>query len=298
MVFKGRGNLGAIALNLPMIYMKAYNDKKDFYEVLEYYMEMIRKLLHERYEYVGKAKASSNPLMFMEGGAYKGNLKEDDRIAPVLKTWTASFGITALNEVCILQCGKSIAEKNTFAVEIMDFINKKVEEYKEKDHHLYAIYGVPAETLCKTQVTQFRKKYGIIENVSDKEYFSNSFHCHVTEEITPFEKQDKEFELFHMLKGGHIQYVRMANTKNIEGIKSIIRKGMEQGFYQGINFNACTCEKCGATGIDWGETCPNCGSTDITEINRISGYLGYSRKDGDRTINDGKMAEIKDRCSM
>lgn len=298
MIFEGRGNLGAIALNLPMIYMKAKEENKDFYEVLDYYMEMIRELLNNRYEYVGKAHASSNPLMFMEGGAYGGNLKEDEIIAPLLKSWTASFGITALNELCVLKNGKSIAEDNSFAVDVMKFINEKVDKYKEEDNHPYAIYGVPAETLCKTQVVQFREKYGIIKGVSDREYFSNSFHCHVTEEISPFEKQDKERELFHMLKGGHIQYVRISDPTNISGIKNIIKRGMELGFYQGVNFNACTCEKCGATGTDWGEYCPHCGSTEITEINRISGYMGFSRRGGDRTINDGKMAEIKERMSM
>jgi ribonucleoside-triphosphate reductase len=298
LVFTGRFNIGAISLNLPMIYMKAKTEKLDFYNVLDYYLEMIRDLHKDRYEYLGKAKASSNPLMFCQGGAYGGNLNPDDRIAPLLKSATASFGITALNELQILHNGKSLAEDNKFCVEVMDFINKRVSEYKEKDGHLYAIYNTPAESLCGTQVQQFRDKYGVIDRVSDKEYFTNSNHLWVGEEVTPFEKQDKEIELFNKSMGGHIGYVRISNPFNLSGLKNIIRRGISLGYYQGVNFNACFCENCGYTGNDFGEKCPRCGSTNIDETNRTCGYLGYSRKRGDRTFNDAKMAEIRDRVSM
>lgn len=155
-----------------------------------------------------------------------------------------------------------------------------------------------AESLCGTQVKQFRKKYGIIQGVSDKDYFTNSNHLWVGEEVSPFEKQNKEIELFNKSMGGHIGYVRISNPDNIEGLKNIIKRGIDLGYYQGVNFNACTCDDCGFVGNNWGETCPHCGSTNITEINRITGYLGFSRKGGDRTINDAMMSNIKDRISM
>lgn len=281
-----------------MIYMKSKEENKPFFEVLDYYLEMIREMHQFRYEYLGKAKASSNPLMFMEGGAYGGHLKSDDCIAPLLESWTASFGITALHELTELATGKSIAEDNTFAKETMKHINEVVDRFKAEDGYLYAIYSTPAESLCGTQLHQFRDKYGIIKNVSDKEYFTNSFHCHVSEEITPIEKQNKEEEIFHMSNGGHIQYVRISNPENLEGLKEIILRGLDKGLYQGVNFNACTCEECGKTGNDWGDYCPFCGSTHLTEINRTCGYLGFSRKQGDWTFNDAKMCEIKDRKSM
>lgn len=278
LVYVGRFNIGAISLNLPMIYMKAKTENKDFYFVLDGYLQMIRELLQNRYEYLGKAEASSNPLMFMEGGAYGGHLKSTDRIKPLLKSATASFGITALNELTQLHLHKSIAEDNSFAEKVSQYIYDKIQEYKKEDGWLYALYGTPAESLCGTQVIQFRKMYGIIPNVSDKDYFSNSFHCHVSEEITPFEKQDKEIDIFKIISGGHIQYVRVSNPKNIKALKSIITRGMDMGFYQGINFNACTCEDCGNTGHDWGLTCPKCGSSNITEINRVCGYLRICKK--------------------
>lgn len=123
--------------------MKSVNEGKTFYEVLDYYLQMIREMHQFRYEYLGKAKASSNPLMFIEGGAYGGHLKSDDCIAPLLESWTASFGITALHELTELATGKSIAEDNTFAKETMKYINEVVDRFKAEDGHLYAIYGTP-----------------------------------------------------------------------------------------------------------------------------------------------------------
>lgn len=296
--FIGRFNIGAISLNLPMIYMKAKTENQQFYDVLDDYLQMIRELHINRYEYLGKAEASSNPLMFCEGGALGGNLNPTDKIYPILKTATASFGITALNELSILATNKPISEDNTFAKNTVNHIKNKVNQFKQEDGWLYALYGTPAESLCGTQVQQFRKLYGVIPNVSDRDYFTNSFHCHVCEKITPFEKQDKEIEIFELVTGGHIQYVRIPNTKNLHALEDVVRRGMDMGFYQGVNFNACQCEDCGSTGTDWGSTCPHCGSENITEINRTCGYLGFSRKNGDRTFNDAKMSEIKDRKSM
>ena len=140
-VFVGRFNIGAISLHLPMILAKAREENKDFYEVLDYYLEMIRQLHIKTYEFLGKKKASINPLGFCEGGFYGGHLKPDECIAPILKPMTASFGITALNELNRLYNGKSIYEDGQFPLEVMKYINKKVEEFKEQDGWLYAIYG-------------------------------------------------------------------------------------------------------------------------------------------------------------
>lgn len=297
-VFIGRGNVGVVSLNIPMIYMKAKEENKPFFEVLDYYLEMVRQIHKFTYEYLGKAKAKSNPLMFCEGGAYKGHLNPEDNIAPIIKSWTASFGITALHELTELATGKSIAEDNTFAVYTIKHIQSKIDEFKDEDGYLYSMYGTPAETYASTQLRQFRDRYGVIKNVSDREYFTNSFHCHVSENITPVEKQNKEEELFKMITGGHIQYVRISNPDNIEGLRSIIERGLDKGFYQGVNFDSCSCNKCGARGKDWKDTCPKCGSDDINIISRVCGYLSFTKRSGDTTMNDGKIAEINQRVSM
>ncbi|MCR5722030.1 MAG: anaerobic ribonucleoside-triphosphate reductase, partial [Lachnospiraceae bacterium] len=180
-VFVGRFNIGAVSLHLPMILAKSRKESRDFYEVLDYYLNLIRQLHIRTYAYLGEMRASTNPLAYCEGGFLGGHLKLTDKIKPLLKSATASFGITALNELQELYNGKSLVEDGAFAVEVLEYINKKIGEFKEEDGNLYAIYGTPAESLCGLQVQQFRKKYGIIEGVSDREYVSNSFHCHVTE---------------------------------------------------------------------------------------------------------------------
>lgn len=295
-IFMGRGNMGVVSLNLPMIYMKSKKENKDFYEVFDYYLELIRKLHIRTVDYLGEMKASCNPLMYTQGGFYGGHLQPDDKIKPVLKSFTTSFGVTALNELQRLYNGKSIAEDGQFALEVMQYMNKKVDQFKEEDGILHSIYFTPAESLCKTQVEQFKLKYGVIENVSDREYFTNGFHCHVTEDITPIEKQDLEGRFIDMGKGGQIYFNRFTSNYNTKAFKTLIRRAMQKGFYFGTNLNLSYCEDCGHEELNMKE-CPKCGGKNITSISRICGYLGFSRVHGDTRVNEGKLAEIKDRVS-
>lgn len=296
-VFVGRFNVGAVSLHLPMILAKARAESRDFYEVLDYYLEMIRGVHKRTYEYLGEMKASTNPIMYCEGGVYGGHLKPSEKIKPLLKPMTASFGITALNELQRLYNGKSIAEDGEFALEVMQHINQKVTEFKNEDGWLYAIYGTPAESLCGLQIEQFRKKYGIIENVSDRPYVSNSFHCHVTEDLTPIEKQNLEGRFWDMFNGGKIQYVRYPISYNREAVKTLVRRAMQLGFYEGVNLSLAYCDDCGHQELEM-DVCPVCGSTNLTKIDRMNGYLSYSRVHGDTRLNAAKMAEIAERRSM
>lgn len=614
-IFVGRFNIGAVSLHLPMILAKSRQEGKDFYEVLDYYMELIRNLHKRTYDYLGELKASTNPLAYCEGGFYGGHLNYTDKIKPLLKAATASFGITALNELQQLYNKKSLVEDGQFALEVMQHIIDKVNEFKAEDHKLYALYGTPAESLClcgdevvqcyggnkkirdikvgdlvytyndelkeiqlkpvlastKTkenavvvkvttdngqefictpehpfgirkmmkneetgrfireevsfvsakhlkpgmrlksnyiredmtthritfscgninlryqvhgkylygdyrpkyeihhidhsknndnfenlqkltvkehrqhhynlqehqfthenkgeknhfygkhhtaesntknrlwhiydgverfsltgehlehfdcmedasrkgyvrnsvslcckkkyehggetkniykdsywfftkdcqemleanhkvvkvefldkledvynievadnnnffigdndgvlvhncglQVEQFRKKYGIVENVSDRLYVSNSFHCHVTEDITPIEKQDLEKRFWDTMNGGKIQYVRYPIDYNTKAVDTLIRRAMDMGFYEGVNLELSYCDDCGHQELDM-DVCPVCGSSNLTKISRMNGYLSYSRVKGDSRLNDAKMAEIKDRRSM
>ncbi|MDD7076864.1 MAG: anaerobic ribonucleoside-triphosphate reductase, partial [Lachnospiraceae bacterium] len=275
-VFVGRFNVGAVSLHLPMILAKSRAESRDFYEVLDEYLEMIRRLHIRTYEYLGEMRASTNPLGYCEGGFYGGHLQPQDKIKSILKPMTASFGITALNELQELYNGKSIAQDGQFALEVLRHINDKVNQFKEEDGWLYAIYGTPAESLCGLQVEQFRKKYGIIENVSDRPYVSNSFHCHVTEDITPIEKQDLEGRFWELCNGGKIQYVRYPIDYNIEAIKSLIRRAMSLGYYEGVNLSLAYCDDCGHQELEM-DVCPKCGSRNLTKIDRMNGYLSYSR---------------------
>ncbi len=296
-IFVGRFNIGAVSLHLPMILAKARHESRDFYEVLDYYLNLIRQLNIRTYAYLGEMRASTNPLAYCEGGFLGGNLKLTDKIKPILKSATASFGITAFNELQMLYNGKSLVEDGQFAIETLEHINKKINEFKEEDGNLYAIYGTPAENLCGLQVHQFRKKYGIIEGVSDREYVSNSFHCHVSENITPIEKQNLEYRFWELSNGGKIQYVKYPIDYNMDAIKTLIRRAMEMGFYEGVNLSLAYCDDCGHQELEM-DVCPHCGSRNLTKIDRMNGYLSYSRVHGDTRLNDAKMAEIAERKSM
>ena len=296
-VFVCRFNIGAVSLHLPMILAKYRQENKDFYEVLDYYLNLIRNLHIRTYAYLGEMRASTNPLAYCEGGFLGGHLQLHDKIKPILKSATASFGITAFNELQELYNGKSLVEDGEFALEVLEHINDKVNEFKKEDGNLYAIYGTPAENLCGLQVKQFRAKYGIVEGVSDREYVSNSFHCHVTENITPIEKQDKEYRFWELCNGGKIQYVKYPIDYNLEAIKSLIHRAMDMGFYEGVNMSLAYCDDCGHQELEM-DVCPKCGSRNLTKIDRMNGYLAYSRVHGDTRLSDAKMAEIAERKSM
>lgn len=296
-VFEGRFNLGAISLHLPMILAKSRKENKDFYGVLDYYLEMIRGLHKRTYDFLGEKPASTNPLGFTQGGFLGGNLKPDDKIRPILKPCTMSFGITALNELQELYNGKSLVEDGEFALEVMQYINDYVNRIKEEDGILYAVYGTPAESLCGLQIEQFRKKYGIVKGVSDRAYVSNSFHCGVWEEITPVQKQDLEKRFWDYFNGGKIQYCRYPVSYNKLAQKTLVRRAMKLGFYEGCNLALSYCEDCGYEQLDM-DVCPKCGSENITKIDRMNGYIGYTKIHGKSRYNDAKVIEINERVSM
>lgn len=298
-IYTGRFNMGAIALNFPMYVAKAKDEGKDFYEVLDYYLELVRRLSQKTIEFLSHKKAGINPLGFCEGGFIGGNKDPEDELGiEFLKPMTISFGVIALNEASVLATGKSIAEDDTWAFEVMQYINKYVDRIKEEDDTLYAIYGVPGETAVCTLRDCFVKKYGIIKGVSDKPYFTNSFHCAVYEDITPIHKQDSEYRCFHLTNGGNIQYCRYPICYNKDAIRTLVKRAMEKGYYEGVNAELNYCLDCGNQWVE-GDVCPKCGTDNIVQIQRMNGYLGYSKIGKDKGyFHEGKMAEFKDRISM
>ncbi len=296
-VYIGRFNIGVVSLHLPMILARSRKENRDFYEILDYYLELIRNLHLRTYSYLGEMKASTNPLAYCMGGFRGGHLELSDKIKPLLDSATASFGITALNELQQLYNHKSLVEDAEFSLEVMRHINEKIAQFKKEDRKLYAIYGTPAENLCGLQVKQFRNKFGIVEGVSDREYVSNSFHCHVTEDISPIEKQDYEKRFWDLFNGGKIQYVKYPVDYNLVAIKTLIRRAMKMGFYEGVNLSLSYCDDCGHEELSM-DVCPVCGSRNLTKIDRMNGYLSYSRTHGDTRLNDAKMIEISERRSM
>lgn len=291
----GRCNIGAVSLNLPLIWKVAEKEGKGFYSVLEDRLQVIREFLKKRYDMIRHTKACTNPMCFTQGGLHNGNLSPDDEIGDLVNYMTASFGVTALNELNILATGKTLYQDPWFAEGVLKHINDKVEQFKKEDGYLYAVYGTPAESLCGVQAKQYAEYTG---DNQFGEYFTNSFHMHVNEPITPFEKQDAEYKMFHMCNGGHIQYVRVTNPENLQALKALVLRGMEKGYYQGINFDSVYCEDCHKHSTNAMNKCPHCGSTNLSVISRVCGYLGYTKANGSTRMNDAKLAEIKDRVSM
>lgn len=297
-VFVGRFNMGAIALHFPMVAAKAKEENKDFFEVLEYYMDIVRGIHKKTVEFISHKKAGINPLGFCEGGFLNGHLNPDEEIGmDFLKPMTISFGVIALNEASVLMTGKKISEDNSFAIDVMKWMSEYIAKYKKIDGILYALYGVPGESLVIKQVEQFRKKYGIVKDVSDHDYTTNSFHCCVRDDITPIEKQDIEYPMYHLCTGGNIQYCRYPLQYNIDAIKTLVRRAMKMGFYEGVNLQLDFCPQCGTRFIDK-DACPKCGSEDIIRIDRMNGYLGLSKIRGKSFFSEGKLKEFDERVSM
>lgn len=301
-IFIGRFNIGVVSLNLPMILAKSREADEEFHQTLDYYLELARQIHKSTYKFLAEKKAYTNPLAFMQGGLYGGHLDRDDKIEPLLKSATASYGITALNELQRLYNGKSIVEDGEFALETVRYINNKVAEYRKQDHIQYSVYGTPAESLCGKQVQNFRSKFGIIENVSDRDYFSNSFHCHVSEDISQIEKQEYEARFWDLFNGGKIQYIRIDVPHNILALETFVKHAMDIGLYEGINISLAYCDNCG---FQWNnlkndrpELCPKCKKAQMTLIDRMCGYIAFTKVHGKSRLNDAKMAEIGDRISM
>lgn len=297
-IYDGRFNMGAISLHFSMIAAKAKKEDKDFFEVLTYYLDMARGIHKRTVEFLSHKKAGINPLGFCQGGFYGGNKNPDEELGmDFLKPMTISFGVIGLNEASEYVTGKGIHQDNSWAIKVMQFINDYADKYKKEDGILYAIYGTPGESLVATQASQFKKKYGIIKRVSDRDYVTNSFHCHVAAKITPVQKQDIEYPMFHLCNGGNIAYGRMRSNYNFQAFKDITRRAMKMGFYWGNNQELDWCEECGYSFSD-SKTCPKCGSEHITRIERMNGYLSYSSVRGKTMYSDTKLAEFKDRISM
>ncbi len=295
--FIGRFSLGVVSLHLPMILAKARHEGRDFFCCLDYYLELIRALHIRTYFYLGQMYASTNPLAYCEGGFLGGNLKLSDRIKPLLQFASASFGITALKELQCLYNGKSLEEDGKFVIDVLNYINNKIEIFKTEDKNLYTIFATPTEQIRGLQIRQFRKKYGIIEGVSDHETLKNgSFFqgksCSVIQK-----KQELYNELWNLSNGGIIQYVQYPDEfKDIE-IENMIRKAMKKGFYEGTNMYLAYCDDCGHQERKM-DVCPVCGSKNLTVIKRVDGYISYKRIKDTSNTNSRGIVEIAERKTL
>ena len=291
-IYEGRNNIGAVSLNLVKIALESGKDKEKFFELIKKYSDMAFEIHEDAYIRIGKSKGSSNPLLFCEGGSWM-SVGYDEAIAPIIEASTASLGYLGLEEVSQVFFGESLRHHQDFALDTVKFLKQQTTAAAAKFNHLYALYSTPAESLVYRFNEINRAQYGIIENVTSREYETNSFHIHVAEDISVVEKIAFEAPFHEIATGGRISYCEFPYGVDSAVLKHTIDFAMEKGMYFGVNVISATCGDCDHHG-DF-DDCPKCGSENVTSVSRVCGYLSFGKRKGESRYNIGKQAEIKER---
>ena len=302
-VVGGRGNLSFTSINLPRIAIKAHGDVEWFFEELERKVRLCMDQLMERYRIQAAKKVKNYPFLMGQGVWIDSDkLSEEDEVGEVLKHGTLSVGFIGLAEALKALIGAhqgETSEAQTLGLEIVGFMRKLLDEESKKTGFNYTLLATPAEGLSGRFVRIDRAKYGVIEGVTDRDYYTNSFHVPVYYNINAFEKIKREAPYHALTNAGHISYIELDGdpTKNLEAFEQVVRCMKESGIgYGSINHPVDRDPVCGYTGIIDNQ-CPCCGRTEddgdlgFERIRRITGYLvGTMDK-----WNDAKTAEEKDR---
>ena len=289
----GRGNICPVTVILPTLAMEAGN-VEDFMELLDEKIHEAKDMLIERFEYICSQPASAAKFMY-ENGTMAGYVPEEG-IRSALLHGTLSLGQIGLAETLqiLLGCDHTDPKGMELAKRIEQLYKDRCAEFKQKYKLNFGVYYTPAESLCYTAMKRFKEDFGEIPNVSDREYFTNSIHVPVWKEISPFDKIDIESELTGYSSAGCITYVELegAVLKNIDALEQIVNYAMDKDIpYFALNVPADTCLECGWQG-EIGNECPECGSTNIQRLRRVTGYLTGDYK---TAFNKGKIAETEDR---
>ena len=297
----GRGNLAPVTIILPTIAMEAKTSVKDGENVVDKFMKLLDKKIHEakdmlreRYDWLCKQSPLSAKFMWKNNTMY-GYIPEQG-IESALKHGTLAIGQLGLAEClqALIGTDHTTEEGMQLAKRIEGLYQKRCQEFKESERLNYGVYYTPAENLCYTAMKKFREKYGVIPNVSDRDYFTNSMHVPVWKNMTPFEKIDIESQLTGYSNAGCITYVELPSTtkNNLEALETIVNYAMDKDIpYFAINVPNDTCNECGYTD-EINDKCPMCGSTNISRLRRVTGYLTGDYK---TAFNWGKQKETQDR---
>lgn len=294
----GRGNICPVTIILPTIAMEAREIKDG--DLIDNFMGLLDKKIHEakdmlieRYEYICSQPVNSAKFMY-ENNVIMGYDGKDTRSA--LKHGTLSVGQLGLAECLQILIGKdqTTPEGMDLAKHIEQLFSTRCKEFKNLYKLNFGVYLTPAENLCYTALKAFRKKYGIIPDVSDHDFFTNSTHVPVWKKVSPFEKIDIESQLSGYSSAGCITYVELegAVKNNIDALETIVNYAMDHDIpYFAVNVPNDTCLECGYTG-EFNDTCPMCGSSNIQQLRRVTGYLTGNYK---TAFNLGKQDEVEHR---
>lgn len=289
----GRGNICPVTIIMPTIAMEANGDVETFMKLLDIKIEEAKDMLLERFEYICAQPADSAKFMY-ENGLMAGYDGISTRSA--LQHGTLSLGQIGLAETLqiLIGCDHTEPEGMKLAKRIEQLFKDRCAEYKEKYRLNFGVYYTPAENLCYTSLKKFRDKYGIIPNVSDREFFTNSMHVPVWHQLSPFDKIDIESQLTGYSSAGCITYVELDTgmEKNIDAMETLVNYAMDKDIpYFAINVPCDTCLNCEYTG-EFNDKCPQCGSKEIQQLRRVTGYLTGNYK---TAFNKGKQDEVNNR---
>ncbi len=302
--FYGRFNQGVVTINLVDVACSSDGDMDKFWKILDERLELCHRALRCRHERLLGTISDVAPILWQNGALAR--LKKGEPIDKLLYNGysTISLGYAGLYEMCVRMMGKSHTdpEASPFALSVMQRLNDKCKEWKEAENISYSVYGTPMESTTYKFAKCLQKRFGIIKGVTDKNYITNSYHVHVSEEIDAFSKLKFEADFQKLSPGGAISYVEVPNMQNnIPAVVSVMRFIYDNIMYAELNTKSDFCESCGYNGeilikedeagkLVW--ECPNCGNRDQDHMyvaRRTCGYIGT------QFWNQGRTQEIKDR---
>lgn len=295
---KGRGNIAPITINLPRIGIEANKDINKFFEILKNRLTLAKEALLHRYSILKKLKVKDLPFVAGQG-LMRGSedLMPDDSIEPILKQGTWAIGFIGLAETLYALIGSHNGETDearNLGLKIIKFIREYTDKLVEETQLNWSCYATPAEGLSGKFIKKDKKIYGIIKGVTDKEYYTNSFHIPVNYNISIKDKIDIEAPYHKLCNAGHISYIELDDSPSPEVIMEIINYAYKRTniSYIGINFHIRYCKECGTSIENNLNSCPKCNSKNIQGISRVTGYLSL-----DERFGPGKYEERLDRRS-
>lgn len=302
-ILDGRNNLGVVSLNLPRISIESGGDFNKFWSILEERLVVAKQALDTRIDRLRGVKASVAPILYTEG-AFGVRLRPDDEIIDLFKHGRSSIslGFIGLHEVGLLM----FKEHPLDNVEVQNFLQRVVKHLRDKTEGWrkeseegwgYSLYATPSESLCDRFCRLDAKKFGIIEGITDKEYYTNSFHLDVFKHTNPFDKIDFESNYHNISSGGHISYAEFPNVRNnLKGLESVWDYAIDSLDYFGTNTPSDKCLECNYEGefkaTSKGFECPSCGNHDSSKMSVIRRTCGYLGSPNARGFNHGKQIEV------
>lgn len=300
-VLDGRNNLGVVSLNIPRIAIESGGDFTKFNAIMRERLDLCFKALMTRIDRLKGVKAEVAPIMYTEG-ALGVRLKPEDEVLDIFRNGRASvsLGYIGLHEAALIMFGEhpfDNKDAQAFLKGVVRDLRMTVDGWKKETGWGFSLYSTPSESLCNRFCKLDKAAFGEIAGVTDKGWYTNSFHLDVDRKATPFQKIEYECEYHYLASGGHISYAEFPNMKNnLEGLEAVWDYAIQHLAYFGTNTPADNCLKCGfegeATCTNDGFSCPSCGNTDqgsMSVVRRTCGYLGQCAA---RPFNEGKQKEM------